>query len=200
MQVAITLVLAATLMTGLATAARADDAKGDKASDGPLTLTLVDKKGEYPVAGGQDPAALKKKLKEIQETPEGQRRDPLPAVPAVDWVLRITNTGAQDATVLLGGDPNVYTFEVKGPGVVKLPNLIAMTLEFRIPQAVTLGPGKSHEIPVRQLMDGMRGVSRAIFWTEPGEYTVTATYQLSGDQDGNKGALLKSKPVAVKVK
>lgn len=200
MHVFCTLAMAAVLAAGLALAARAEAPPAGKPADGPLTLILVDRKGEYPVAGGQDAAELKKKLKAIQETPPQQRRDPLPPVPSVDWVLKITNTGTRDETVLLGGDPNVWTFEVKGPGVVALPNLVAMTLEFRVPQAVTLGPDKSHEIPVRQLMDGMRGISRAIWWAEPGEYTVTATYQLSSDPDGNKGPLLKSKPVTVKVK
>jgi hypothetical protein len=79
-----------------------------------------------------------------------------------------------------------------------MSNPVAVTLDFRGSQEVTLGPGKSYDIPLTHLRDGHRGVSRNLYWTEPGEYTLTATYQLA-DKEGNKGPLLKSKPVKVKV-
>jgi hypothetical protein len=41
-------------------------------------------------------------------------------------------------------------------------------------------------------------VSRNLYWTEPGEYTLSATYQLSDDQ-GGKTKLIKSEPVKLKV-
>ena len=44
----------------------------------------------------------------------------------------------------------------------------------------------------------MRGVTRNVYWTEPGEYTLSVSYQLS-DQQGNKTLLLKSEPVKITV-
>ncbi len=42
------------------------------------------------------------------------------------------------------------------------------------------------------------GASRWIYWTEAGDYTIGATYQLATNQ-GGKGTLLKAEPIKVKV-
>src|SRR5437667_436032 len=82
------------------------------------------------------------------------------------------------------------------PGVMTLPNNVALTADFRLPKAVTLKPGGTYEMQVKKLSDGLRGVTRNVYWTEPGEYTLSVSYQLS-DQQGNKTLLLKSEPVKI---
>jgi hypothetical protein len=92
----------------------------------------------------------------------------------------------------------VFTLELKGKGVVEIRPQLEFTTDFRFPKAVRLDAGKTREIAVKALSDSSRGASRWIYWTEPGEYTIGATYQLATN-DGGKGALLKAKPIKVKV-
>lgn len=122
----------------------------------------------------------------------------LPA-PKVDLKLQIVNTGKDAVGVFLGGDPNVVTLELKGPGVVEVRPLIAMTREFRLPKLVSIEAGKSYDIPLPKLSDGARGVSRNVYWTEEGEYTLSASYMLSADNGGEAGPRLQSAPVKIKV-
>ena len=68
----------------------------------------------------------------------------------------------------------------------------------REPKATVLDPGKSVEVPVRALADGFRRASRYLYPTAPGEYTLSATYQLT-TAAGAKGPLLKSGEVRFKI-
>jgi hypothetical protein len=102
-------------------------------------------------------------------------------------------------TIYVGGDSNVYTFELTGgAGVVTLGSALAFTADFRPSKPVTLAPGKAHEIPVKQFSDGNRGLSRYVYWTGPGEYKLAAKYTLA-TKDGGKGTELKSEPVKITV-
>lgn len=179
----------------------ADEKKADdKKPAGPVTLTLVAKTGKYTFDGGGRTADEYKKALEATAKDIDSGADVKPPKPlAVDLVLRLTNTSTEAVTVYVGGDPNVWTFELTGgAGVVAMTNPVAFTADFRLPKAVTLAAGKSHEIVVKQLSDGTRGLSRLVFWTGPGEYELTARYTLS-DTDGGKGAALKSEPVKITV-
>ena len=68
-----------------------------------------------------------------------------------------------------------------------------------MPKAQTIKAGESFDIPVSKLTDGQMGIARLLYWAEPGEYTLSATYQLAGDNGKGKGALLKSESVKLKV-
>lgn len=176
--------------------AAADARAEDK---GALQLKVVAKKDSYPWGRDASPKDLKKTLEDAAAAlKNGGDPGDLPKPPAVDLALRITNVGTEDATICVEGTSNIYELTVKGPGVIDLKPRLAFPAIFRLPRAVTLAPGKSHEIPVKQLSDGRMGVSRWVYWTEPGEYTVAATYQLA-DATGGKGALLKSEPVKIAV-
>lgn len=166
----------------------------------PVTLKLVAKKDKYKFDGGGKSAEEYKKY--LQEQAELSKKGELrqaPKPPAVDLVLEITNTSKEDVTIYVGGDPNVYTFDLTGgAGTVTMNSGLAFTADFRLPKAVTLAAGKSHEIPVKQLSDGSRGASRYVFWTGPGDYKLSASYTLA-DKEGGKGAVLKSEPVKITV-
>jgi hypothetical protein len=102
-------------------------------------------------------------------------------------------------TIYVGGDTNAYTFELTGgAGSVAMGSGLAFTADFRFPLAVTLAPGKAHEIAVKQLSDGSRGAARNVYWTGPGEYKLSAKYLLA-TKDGEKGAELKSEAVKIAV-
>lgn len=173
-------------------------AADDKKPAPPVTLALVAKTDKYVFdGGGKNPAEFKKELEALAVQKGGLARPPKP--PAVDLVLVFTNTTKEDVTIYVGGDSNAWTFELTGgDGAVALNSALAMTREFRLPKAVTLAPGKAHEIPVKQMSDGLRGVSRNVYWTGPGEYKLAARYLLA-TEDGGKGAELKSKPVKITV-
>ncbi len=190
------LLLAAAALFIFGTTATADDKK----AEGPVTLKLVAKTDKYKFdSGGKTAEEYKKELEDIAaKAKKGEAVRP-PKPPAVDLVLQITNTSKEEVTIYVGGDPNIYTFELTGgAGSVTMNSNLAFTADFRLPKAVTLAPGKSHEIPVKQLSDGSRGASRYVYWTGPGEYKLSAKYTLA-DKDGGKGTELKSEPVKITV-
>lgn len=172
----------------------------DKKPAGPVTLTIVAKSDKYKFdGGGKTPAEYKQALEDVakQQKVGGLVTPPKP--PAVDLVLVLTNTTKEDMTIYVGGDANVYIFELTGgAGVVALSSELATTAEFRPSKPVTLAPGKTHEIAVKQLSDGNRGISRYVYWTGPGEYKLSAKYTLS-TRNGGTGAELKSEPVKITV-
>lgn len=165
----------------------------------PLELKVVATKDGYAWGRDQAPKEFKKMLDEMAEKiKKGEDPGRMPNPPAVDLMLQITNKSDKEVTVYVGGDSNQVTLDLKGPGVVALKPLLGFTADFRLPKAESIAPGKSYNLQVKQLSDGFRGASRWIYWTEPGEYTISATYQLATN-DGGKGPLLKSEPVKIKV-
>lgn len=181
------LTVACALSVLAAPAARADEKE-------PLELKLVLKKDKYDWPYDLAPADLEAKLKEAAK----KKGAGLPRPPAVDLVLRITNAGKEKVTVYVNGDPNTYTLTLKGPGVQTATPLLAFTADFKFPKPIGLEPGKSHDVPVKALSDGFRGASRYVFPTAPGEYTLSATYQLS-DRDGGKAAVLQGNEVKLTI-
>jgi hypothetical protein len=194
----LTLTLSAAALAGLAalTPTAAQEAK----KNGPLELRLVANKAAYTWdGGGKTPAEYRKMLEDFAaQAKKGGLGSTPPQAPAVDLTLKIVNVGKEEVTAFFGGDPNVWTFTLKGPGVFTMPNTGAFTLELRMPKGQPLKPGDSIEIPVKKLMDGHRGAGRLLYWTEPGEYTLSATYTLS-DAKGRKGPVLQSEPVKITV-
>src|SRR5262249_7869670 len=148
---------------------------------------------------GKTPAEYKKELEELAaKAKKGELVRP-PKPPAVDLVLEITNTSKEEVTIYVGGDANIYTFELTGgAGTVNLGSALAFTADFKLPKPVTLAAGKSYEIPLKQLSDGSRGAARYVYWTGPGDYKLSVTYTLS-DKDGGKTTTLKSEPVKITV-
>jgi hypothetical protein len=184
--------LTAVALFGFAATASAEDKK----PEGPVVLAVVAKSDSYKFeSGGKTADEYKKELEATAKALENGQRATPPKALTVDLVLRLTNTSKDEVTIHVGGTANVYTFELSGgAGVVTMRNPVAMPAIVRLPQAVTLAPGKSHEIPVTSLSDGRRGLARLVFWTGPGEYKLSAKYILS-DAKGGKGTELASEPV-----
>lgn len=172
----------------------------DKKPASPLALKLVAKADKYKFeAGGKTPAEFKKHLDGVAAAQKNGKLAQPPKPPAVDLVLQIVNTSKEDVTIYVGGDSNVWTFELTGgDGVVSMGSALAMTLEFRLPNQVKLAPGKAHEIPVKALADGTRGAGRYVYWTGPGEYKLSAKYGVGLSEEGQPTEL-KSEPVKITV-
>jgi hypothetical protein len=172
----------------------------DKKPPSPVALSIVAKTDKYKFdAGGKTPAEFKKQLEDVAALQKKGKLAAPPKPPAVDLVLVLTNTSKEDVTIYVGGDANAYTFELTGgDGSVALGSALPFTADLKLPRAVTIAPGKTHEIPVKQLSDGLRGMARNVYWTGPGEYKLAVKYTLA-DKDGQKGAELKSEPVKITV-
>jgi hypothetical protein len=170
----------------------------DKKPAGPVVLKVASKKDKYVFdGGGKTPKEYKEDLEALAKNLEkGERVRPPKPIP-VDLVLQLENTSKESVTVYVGGDTNVYKFELTGgAGVVAMNNPVAFTADFRLPKAVSIDAGKTYEIPVKAFADGNRGFSRLVFWTGPGEYKLIATYILA-DKEGGKGAELKSEAIKI---
>src|SRR5207248_4875930 len=94
--------------------------------------------------------------------------------PAFEMALEVRNRSQKDVQVWHKGDPVSVTFELKGPGAVTVKPRLAFTTIFHIPEAVKLEPGKSLTLPLKGLIGGFRSASEYTYWTEAGEYTLTA--------------------------
>lgn len=164
--------IAAALFVGLVAShlwAAAPEERKPGADPGPLTAKLIAKKTEYPLDPAQAGQAFRDRLKAAMG--KGQ----LPEPPAVDLVLEIKNGGAEPVTILIGADNGRVGLALTGPGAVSIVARRIFTKEFRIGKPVMLAPGATHAIPITALKFGFRGVESHAYWTEPGEYQLTAT-------------------------
>jgi hypothetical protein len=143
-----------------------------KEGEGPIAAKIVLKKHTYKL--DLEGMTADKYAEAIKD---GEKTGKLPKVPEIDLVLELTNTGDKDVKMWNTGDPVVLMLDLKGPGAMSVAPLRPMTLEFRVPEAVTLAPGKSLSVPIKSLTYGMRGNSNQAYWTKSGEYTLGATYQ-----------------------
>lgn len=182
----------------------ADEKKDQSKPEKPaITIELIANKKTYPLdRGGKTAEQLRADLKNAEKA--GKRLQ----APEVDLTLELTNISDKEVRIWKNGDPVVLHLELKGKGAVNLKPRLAMTREFRIPQAVSIGPGKKYTLAIKHLQGGMRGVSEAAFWTEPGEYTLIARFQTAiapppanakNVRDGFGRVTLTSKPVKLQV-
>jgi len=181
-------ILPVAVIVGFAAFSASDDKKPEKPKADPegtpLELTITGKAKYTLDTGGLSIADFKKKIDAT--TGKGAKGRP-PAPPTVDLAIEIKNTSDKAVKVWEKGDPVVLTLNLKGPGAVNADVNGPMTLEFRLPQAVEIAAGKTHTIPVKSLMSGVRGTTRFSFWTEPGDYELVATLK-TGMLPAPKGA------------
>ena len=181
--------LRATLATllGLAMTAHADDKKPEPGKaipeTTPLELTIKGDTTKYTLdLGGKTPAEFEKLLADVKD---GKGRAPKP--PEVKLTLVVKNTSDKAIKVWAKGDAVVLDLELKGKGATSVAPRLAFTADFRLPQATDLEAGKTMEIPLGALVCGFRGASKYTYWTQPGEYELTATWK-TGVSPAPKGA------------
>ena len=162
----------------------------DEPASSPLTAKLVAKKDTYTLAADQQGESFRKKLN------DPSNREVF-SPPAVELVLELNNPTDKPITIMLGADHGGLDLELKGPGAISISPRISMTRELRMGKPQEIAAGKTFEIPITKLSYGMRGVSQQAFWTEPGEYTLGASYRYPGsDRKLNK---VTAEPIKITV-
>jgi hypothetical protein len=167
--------------------------KADKG--GPLELRVAVIKATYELdLGGKSPKQFRKVLDEAAKMLKGPAE--IPPAPEVDLVLEIHNPTDQEQTAFVGGD-YLLKLQLKGPGAVCLRYSASYTTDVKRPEEVRLAAGKSHRIPLKRLEHGFRGYGERCYWTEPGEYSLTASYGTRAAE--GKAIDLTAAPVKLRV-
>lgn len=101
--------------------------------------------------------------------------DKLPAAPQVDLVLELKNISKENAMIWPKGEISYPDLTVKGPGVVQPDHLKSISgASSGSSIQPTIAPGKSYRLSIDSL--NPNGGTPWFYWSEPGEYTITATY------------------------
>lgn len=131
---------------------------------GPVSVKLVAAKTDYVLdRGGMTAAKYAEAIKEGKITP-----------PTVELVLEVKNTSKEDIQLRVGGPQSKLKLDVKGK--VKLETR-AVTRTRPPTSMVILKPGEVHKVTVDKLAGYWNSaVEDQHFWTEAGEYTLTAEY------------------------
>jgi len=140
----------------------------------PITASLEGDDTSTLDLGGKTAAEFEALLKSESALDKG-----LPKPPAVKLKLVLKNTADTEIRIFEKGDPITVELALTGPGVLSVAPRLAMTMEFRMPVAVKLAPGKTLEIPLTQLASGKRGAGTYHYWTKPGDYELVATFNTS---------------------
>jgi RNA polymerase sigma factor (sigma-70 family) len=170
----------------------------------PLEARLVAKKDTYRLdLGGKTPDEFRKLLQDKT----------YPPAPTVELELQFRNTGDKDLSFLVGGtNPDMpLLLKLDGAGAFNavLPAMLAAIVS-RPPTEISLASGKTHSFAVGSLRTANLGREGSIsYWTEPGEYTLTATFRTEvnpapqGAKEGRKKGFgqvtLTSNPLKLKV-
>jgi hypothetical protein len=195
-------VLAAFVLFFTAAPARSEEQAYQPPPDSALELRLLARKDTYALdLHGKSPQQFRKLLDEIAaDARKGKPRDDVPPAPAVEVVLDIRNTSDHEVEIWLGGDDTSLTLELKGSGAASTSYVVYVTADLRGSRPFKLPPGGHISRLVRTLEDGFRGVGHRWYWTEPGDYTLTATCELgSPSLKKGVGPVLTSAPLPLKV-
>lgn len=178
-------ILSLVLILGFASVSVGEDKPKADPESTPLELTISGKTTKFTLETGGMSVADYKKMVEAATKAKGFAK--LPPAPVVELTVEVKNTSDKPVKVWATGDPVILTLELKGKGAVNANYHGPMTLEFRLPEAVEIAPGKSHSFAVKSLTSGMRGRSKFAYWTEPGDYELVASLR-TGMSPAPKGA------------
>jgi hypothetical protein len=182
-------------VAALVASARTDEIKADK--DSPLELRLVVKETKHKLdLGGKTAEEFRKILKDARERPDA---------PKVAWTVEIVNSSKDEQTIYVAGDVTLLTLGLNGKGAESVPmQRHRRTREFISGKKVTLAAGKSliiasgTTLDVQDIDRGRNTNDVRLYFTEPGEYTLTAEYRYATGAS-EQGPTLKAKPVKLTV-
>jgi hypothetical protein len=154
-----------------------------------LTVALISNRDKdvYPLNPDQSGEAFRKSLAGNGKKPPASK---------VGLALRVTNPTDHDIVLNWGGDDSNISLTLTGEGAVTVADTVPMTREFRTGKATTIGPGKSFDIALDSLSGGLRGVSQLSWFTEVGEYRLSATLTYAVGESQTK---VVSDPITIKV-
>jgi hypothetical protein len=105
--------------------------------------------------------------------------DRLPPPLAVHLGLMLRNTGRRPLRVAVGDSATELRLMLSGPGVVRVPAPVRHVRTLGMPRVVTVLPGKEFTLPVSRLADVAGDDGHYLYWTRPGEYTLTVRGRLA---------------------
>jgi hypothetical protein len=134
-----------------------------------------------------------------QELPVAKAGDHRPP-PEVDLALELRNTTDSEMRVEVAGPRTELRLELQGPGV-KVTQADEEPNQATKAEIVTLKPGQSHTLRITRLEDGRPGARRQLYWTEPGDYTLTARIATVASSPGlgERRITARSPPVTIHV-
>lgn len=144
-------------------------AKKEKTQVSPVEARLIVKQAKYVLPKSHYGKAFRKRIEEETDS------DILPAAPKVDLVLELKNISKEDVMIFPRGALIYPDLTVKGQGVVQPENLRTISGESSGSSSQpTIKPGKTYRLSIDSL--NPNGGTPWFFWSEPGEYTITAAY------------------------
>lgn len=176
-----------------------------------LELRLIANQTSHKLdLGGRSPAEFRQHLQDLDQKGKAGGFVPVesfPPPPAVDLQVEILHIGEGEAEIWLGGDDSCLTLELVGPGPITVSNTGPFTADVKYSSPIKLAAGDRHVLPLKHLFHGFRGYQSQSYWTEPGEYLLTAHYQLGSPaqspvevyQKPPSGPELSSAPVRIEV-
>jgi hypothetical protein len=141
---------------------------------------------------GRTPEAFRRELREARKAGR------LPPPPTLDLSLEVTNRSERAIRVWTGGDRTLLRLDLRGPGVVVVPVSNPIPQPFLERDAVTLQPGESFLLPIKQMVYGTLGDTYYAYWTEPGDYVLTAQYRTAMESAPFRGGKIESEENARK--
>ncbi|MGE0610318.1 MAG: hypothetical protein AB7O62_24730 [Pirellulales bacterium] len=161
--------MAALLLCWAATDLLADAAKEDVPEPSPVEVRLIAIKSQYTLPKARHGKAFRQRIEE--ETDDKK----LPSAPRVKLIFEIKNVSQEDVMIWPRGSIDYPNLTVEGPGVVEPSNLRTVSGESSGSSVQpTIAPGKTHRLTITSL--NPNGGTPWIFWCEPGDYSITATY------------------------
>jgi hypothetical protein len=154
----------------------------------PVTAKLVVKQETYVLPAQQQGEAFRKRIRAEEQL------ENLPEVPAVKLVLVIHNTSDEPVSIWPRGGIDEPELSVTGAGIVEPESLQGGSGSFSAttPQPVIL-PGKKFRVPIKSLNPEGSSVG-IVYWTEPGEYQISATYPVWSNLPPHLPALFPQQP------
>jgi hypothetical protein len=129
-------------------------------------------------------------------------KDSLPPPPAVNLAVQLRNDGPRPVEVWLGGPRFELRLDLRGPGVVSVVAPDQTRLPLPTARKVTLAPGQVETVPVPRLVSVQNGEVRYLYWTEPGQYTLTVRVRapVAGPGENSGFLTLASAPLKIEVR
>jgi hypothetical protein len=118
--------------------------------------------------GGKTPDAFRRQLREAAGT------DRLPPPPAINLGLEFRNVTNREVRIWVGGASTELELDLQGPGAVSVAARNGLDEAFLTQKSVMLASDQPYTLPIKHLVYGARGAIRYAYWTEPGDYTLTA--------------------------
>jgi hypothetical protein len=118
--------------------------------------------------------AMRSKDELVRDKMEGK----LPVPQAISLDLVLVNTGSSAAELRLGDAKPVLELDVQGKKVDRIEAPGAETPAFLQPRTITLAPNERQSLHIDRLIAGSPGKLEYIYFTQKGEYTLTARIHL----------------------